>query len=61
MNFLGLLDDVAHKLKSLFNSNLNIIYTIIQLFISRKFSLEIYISKILRPRSPLVIEGGPLM
>ena len=37
--FLGLLDDVAHKLKSLFNSNLNIIYKIRQLFISRKFSL----------------------
>ena len=59
--FLGILDDVAHKLKSLFNSNLNFIYTIRQLFISRKFSLEISISKILRPRSPLVIEGGPLM
>ena len=59
--FLGLLDDVAHNLKLLFNSNLNIIYTIRQLFISRKFSLEKYISKILRPRSPLVIEGGPLM
>ena len=59
--FSGLLDDVAHKLKSLFNSNLNIIYTIRHLFISPKFSLEIYISKILRPRSLLVIEGGPLM
>ena len=59
--FLGLLDDVAHKLKSLFISYLNIIYTLRQLFISRKFSLEKYISKILRPRSPLIIEGGLLM
>ena len=42
--FLGILDDVAHKLKSAFNSNLNIIYKIRQLFISRKFSLKIYIS-----------------
>ena len=39
--FLGLLDDVVHKLKSLFNSNLNIIDKIRQLFISRKFSLQI--------------------
>ena len=41
--FLGLLNDVAHKLKWLFISNLNIYYNIGQLFFSRKISLKIYI------------------